>query len=198
VITANESGTVVRVPLTISESAPTPEPPAPGPGTGPGAPPVPGQEPAPGGTPALSPIPAAAALIPGLEGDISVDDPTAVPGQILTITVGTQYSGTLVSAILYSAPTRLSGSLLVTAAGQISVTIPAGTPAGAHRIAVQDAAGNIIGWTSITVLGSGTARSLALSGTDAAPIFGAGALLVLAGGVMVIARRRRHTVTKRL
>jgi 5'-nucleotidase len=195
VITANESGTVVRVPLTISESAPTP--PAPGPGAGPGAPPVPGQEPAPGGTPALSPIPAAAALIPGLEGDISMDDPTAVPGQILTITVGTQYSRTLVSAILYSAPTRLSGSLLVTAAGQISVTIPAGTPAGAHRIAVQDAAGNIIGWTRITVLGGGTARSLALSGTDVAPIFGAGALLVLAGGVMVLVRRRSHTVTKR-
>ncbi len=98
--------------------------------------------------------------------------------------VGTAYVGQTVDGWLFSTPVHL-GSAVVTAAGAATFTIPTGVPAGTHRLVVTDADGNVIGWTTIEILGlPATGGELPLG------VFGAGALLLAAGAVLLIARRR--------
>ncbi|MBA8817184.1 hypothetical protein FHX48_002282 [Microbacterium halimionae] len=91
----------------------------------------------------------------------------------------------------YSAPTGL-GWVQSAASGTATVTLPASLEAGTHRIAVTDAEGALVGWAEVTIAapaGSG----LAVTGSDAAAAWGfgtLGALMLAAGGVLLIARRR--------
>lgn len=114
----------------------------------------------------------------------SVDSPpSAAPGQSIVITVGTQYAGQRVDVWLHSTPIHL-GTHTVSAAGTVTVTIPANAPTGAHRIAVLAADGSVIGWDSIRV------GALPVTGTEPAAAGILALVLVLAGATIVVARRR--------
>ncbi|MET0829296.1 MAG: LPXTG cell wall anchor domain-containing protein, partial [Microbacterium sp.] len=127
----------------------------------------------------------------------------AVAGDPVTVSVGAEHAGEKVDVWLYSTPQHI-GRTEVGADGTVTVTIPADTVPGAHRIAVTDANGDLIGWTDITITaadvadGSDTVDPAAVSsGTLAstgADVGGdallAGALL-LAGAALFVARRRR-------
>ena len=141
--------------------------------------------------PAEAPVAAGeASLLPALRGGITVSDDTLVAGQTFTITVDERNRSRYVAAFVYSTPVSLGGWQLASAAGEISATLPSGLAAGAHRLAVQDADGAVIGWVDITVLANGVAV-LAATGADASPALGAGAMLLALGVLLVLRRRRR-------
>jgi LPXTG-motif cell wall-anchored protein len=140
--------------------------------------------------PAEAPVAAGeASLVPALRGGISVSDDTLQAGQTFTITVDERNRSRYVAAFVYSAPVGLGGWQLASAAGEISATLPAGIAPGAHRLAVQDASGAVIGWVDITVLADGSAV-LAATGADASPALGAAAMLLTLGVLLVLRRRR--------
>jgi LPXTG-motif cell wall-anchored protein len=75
----------------------------------------------------------------------------------------------------------------VRADGPVRVTLPAGL-SGAHRIAVVDEDGTLIGWDNITVA---ALDELAHTGTDlGAPIRTALVLLLAGAGLLVLRRKR--------
>lgn len=119
----------------------------------------------------------------------SVDAPAAAAaGQTVTLYVGTQYAGDTVGVWLHSTPIWL-GAHVVSAAGTVTVTLPAGVAPGEHRLVVLDADGNVIGWTEVTVTGP-----LAATGADGAGLAataGLAAALIAAGALAVVLRRRR-------
>jgi 5'-nucleotidase len=119
-----------------------------------------------------------------------VDDTSVVPGQSVTVDVGSDRAGTYVAAFLYSAPVSLGGWTLVDADGVVDVDIPTNAPAGEHRIAIQDAAGTVIGWTTVTVLDP---SGLAATGTDPAPGLLIAVALIVVGAGLAISRRRAGT-----
>jgi LPXTG-motif cell wall-anchored protein len=189
VVTATVSGTVVRIPLTVAAIVVPPVDPTPVPTD-----PVPTDPtvPAPGSAEPVAAAPSS--LTPALAGEISVSDSSVVSGQIVTVTVGTQYAGQYVSVALYSASgVSLSQWLLVAADGTLSYSLPSDLAAGSYRLAVQDSSGAVIGWTTVSVAGATTtAAQLAVTGTDAAPTLAAGALLLLLGAALVATRRRNR------
>jgi len=128
------------------------------------------------------------ALTAALQGRIS-GPATIAAGSTVSIQVGTDRAGSPVAAWLFSTPLALGGDT-VSASGTIGVTVPLDAPAGAHRLAVTDAAGAVIGWYAITVVAAPTA----LATTGATAPFGftlaLAALLLVAGGALMI--RRRH------
>ena len=146
-------------------------------GTGPGT--------NPGTTPGSGPGPVAPTegqLTPDKEGDVS--GPTrVVAGATITVNVGTDYAGDKVDVWLLSTPVHL-GTHTVSAAGTVTVTIPANTPAGAHRIAVLAADGTTIGWYGLTVVSARlglTSAETAVQPALALAVLAAGALLVVMG-----------------
>ena len=154
---------------------------------GPGQPGEPGGPTPTPGTPAV-PAPATdAQLTDATRG--SVDAPaSAAPGQTVTLYVGTRYAGDTVWVWLHSTPIPL-GAHVVSAAGTVKVTLPAGVAPGEHRLVVLDADGNVIGWTEVTVTGP-----LAATGADGARLgvtAGLAAALIAAGAFAVVLRRRR-------
>jgi 5'-nucleotidase len=173
ILTASPSGTVVRVPIAVNAIVVPPVDPTEGDVTE-----AAGED----------------SLDAELRDLISLSSNTAEAGQSLEVFVGTKYAGERVYGFLYSTPTSL-GSFVVDAAGNIQVMIPANTPAGAHRIAIQDASGAVIGWADITVNASTTAGggsgSLAQTGSEIAPLLIGAMLLLTLGGAFVLARGRR-------
>jgi 5'-nucleotidase len=162
------------------------EPGNPGNPGGPGNPGAPGAE-QPGAAPAPAP---AASLTSTLENRITSDDRSLSAGQTIRIFVGEQYAGDWVQVWLYSTPVLVSdGWVQVDPAGYVTIELPDELPAGAHRLAVLDADGNVIGWQSVTVADTGLA-GLADTGAQVAPVLVFGALMLAAGAVLVIARRR--------
>lgn len=77
-------------------------------------------------------------------------DSTFKVGEKIKVDVGEEFAGENVSAFLFSDPFSL-GTFKVAANGQISITIPANAPTGAHRLAVYDANGDLIGWQNVLV-----------------------------------------------
>ena len=95
-----------------------------------------------------------------------------------------------VGLTLHSTPTFL-GWRLVSDASTASATLPAGA-AGAHRIVVLDAEGQLIGWAPVQ-LGSAPAP-LALTGSSVPMGLVGGAILLLAlGGFALLSLRRSRT-----
>jgi len=128
VLTAPDSGTTVRVPLTVADAPTNPKP---------------------------STDPKAAkesALKKALEDKVTVDKDTYRPGDTVRVTVGTQHAGEWVSVWLYSKPQNLSGGWVqVPADGVLTLTLPKDADNGQHKLSVQDAAGSVIGWTTLKV-----------------------------------------------
>ncbi len=162
--------------------------PGPGPGPGPGGPGGPG-----------TPEPPNAV---DLEGKIEILGPNEVlPGGTLTVLVGEEYAGQQVTVMMFSGPRNL-GTFTVAADGTIKVQIPSDAEPGVHRLAVYDAAGELIGWEDFTVLapgggaGSGTTgRGMGNFGAESPQFLAPLGLAVLLAGAVTLGagwRRRRQ------
>ncbi|WP_448711071.1 lamin tail domain-containing protein [Microbacterium profundi] len=159
-----------------------------GPGEGPGEGPGSGD----GGSqpgPSIEPLPGDA-IVDGNRGGATVDKSSVAPGEKVTITLA-QNPGADVEVWMYSDPTFLTDGTL-SAAGAITVTIPKDAAAGAHRLAVYSADGELLGWVNIQVTAAG--GGLATTGSElpaAALVLALG--LLFAGAIAVTLRRRRQT-----
>jgi len=183
-------------PTPAPTSEPTPAPtsePTPAPTTTPA--PVPSGQPTaqPTATPApTTPAPVAtAALVESARGPVSVPA-AAKPGDTITVTVGRTFAGEPVNVWLHSTPTLLA-STTVSAAGTVQVVIPTGTAPGAHRIVVVAEDGTLIGWDDILVSAAASqaaSGTLAQTGVNLALPGLLALLLVLAGGTVLVLRRR--------
>ncbi len=119
-----------------------------------------------------------------------MDKSSVAPGEKVTITLA-QNPGADVEVWMYSDPTFLTDGTL-SAAGAITVTIPKDAAAGAHRLAVYSADGELLGWVNIQVTAAG--GGLATTGSElpaAALVLALG--LLFAGAIAVTLRRRRQT-----
>jgi 5'-nucleotidase len=159
-----------------------------------------------GGAPGVEPSAASDdALTHDNEGGISIQDKVYHPKDTVVITLDKTLAGTWVSVWLHSAPLNLGGGWLQVADdGTVRVTLPADVPLGAHRLAVQDAAGGVIGWTGITIAAapggpaggsggagaSGSAGGLAATGSDASPMIALGGILAALGLLAMVAAAR--------
>ncbi|MEJ1921832.1 lamin tail domain-containing protein [Microbacterium sp. KHB019] len=156
----------------------------------------PGENPGGGGSddggnqpgPSVEPLPGTG-LVDDNRGGATVDQTVVAPGGQVTITLGAKHAGVDVEVFMYSDPVFLAAGTL-NAAGAITVTIPADAPAGAHRLAVYSADGELLGWANIQVSGE-----LATTGAETS----AGGLvlalgLLLAGGLALTLRRRMQNV----
>ncbi|WP_166314640.1 choice-of-anchor I family protein [Microbacterium excoecariae] len=114
---------------------------------------------------------------------------SATPGDEITIVLPEQVTGT-VETFMFSTPVSL-GSQQVSADSTISVTIPADAPAGTHRLAVYDADGTLVGWTTIEITGG----DLLATGGEMTGTLGWGlglaAAALIAAGILLTARTRR-------
>jgi hypothetical protein len=129
-------------------------------------------------------------LVDGNRNGVTVDPAVATRGQKVTVTVGADAAGEDIAVWMYSDPVQLATGTL-SAAGAITVTVPTDAALGAHRIAVYDADGVLLGWADIRVADG--AGGLAATGAEFPVAAIALALMLLvAGGVAV--RRRTRTV----
>ncbi|GGH45800.1 amidase family protein [Microbacterium album] len=169
-----------------SESPEPTQPPAPS-EPGPSAPPAPGP-----GTPVA---PSTGALTDGARGGISVPD-IVIAGSAVLVEVGERYAGTTVNGWLYSTPISL-GAATVNAGGVVSFVIPADVEPGAHRLAVTEADGTLIGWAAIEVLAPGTPNTAGLAATGGEVLVGVGvgAVALGAGGALALMALRKRRVT---
>ncbi len=174
VLQAPETGTEVRVPITVTSTTVPPTLP----GTGPGTPPTTTPQPA---TPAE--------LVAALKDAIRVLLGELRAGATITISVGTQYAGQWVTVWLHSTPRQLGGWQQVSAAGTVTVQLPADLT-GSHRLVVLDENGDVIGWQDVSI----AARAgLAATGGQYGWVGGTallGALLVGLGITVRMTRRR--------
>ncbi|MFZ4895597.1 hypothetical protein ACL9RL_14205 [Plantibacter sp. Mn2098] len=128
--------------------------------------------------------------------DVTID---GITGRTVTLDVGVSHAGQYVGATVYSTPQWVGWSL-VDAAGKVTITLPAGLPAGEHRIAVVDAAGELIGVATFTVTvmvnpdGTTTTTATKLASTGADPVLPilAASLFLLAGAWLAVSARRRR------
>lgn len=149
-------------------------------------------------TPAWTP--SADQLVADKQGGFTAPARVVQGGQIVLsgLTPGAQ-----VRSVLFSVPTDL-GVAAVAADGTLRLTVPAAVAVGTHRVAVYGTDGTLVGWQYVEVLaagastaaagtaGTGGTGGAALAATGADPRAGvlAGAVLLVAGGALVLARRR--------
>ncbi|MFF2051000.1 M1 family aminopeptidase [Leifsonia sp. NPDC058194] len=133
---------------------------------------------------------------------------TAVPGGVVHVTLlDGANEGETVTPVLFSTPRPLATA--VVEGGAFSVTIPADAALGAHKLAIVDAQGALIGWDDLTlVAAAGPAdpeTSPAATGSDALASTGSSVTLPLgiAGGVLlagvaalIVAAWRRRSATR--
>lgn len=136
---------------------------------------------------------------------IAVSDATVTPGQPITLSAKTFMPGTTVTFTMFSAPVVL-GTATADANGvaTITVTIPANTTPGTHRI---EASGTGIDGqpltvvTTIQVAGTATApgsSGLPTTGSDSVSLTQVAVAVMVFGGLMVVmANKRRSAKTER-
>ncbi|MCU1412422.1 MAG: hypothetical protein JWR04_3129 [Rhodoglobus sp.] len=141
---------------------------------------------APGAEPEPEPVPDSV-LDSAPTGGVTTGASTATAGEKVVITVGVAYAGQDVLVWLHSTPTLL-GTFRVSSAGTVTVTLPAGIPAGSHRLVIQAPDGSLIGWSGLSV------TELAYTGSNLGWQLGlAGGLLLVGALVLLVVRRRRVT-----
>ena len=122
------------------------------------------------------------------QGDLAAPS-TATAGQTVTIGADPALAGEVIEVWLYSTPTLVATGTLG-ASGSIAVTIPAGTPAGAHHLVVVAAGtSTVYGWAGISV----AALGLAITGFETTALVLTALALLLAGGAAVLGSRRRRS-----
>lgn len=197
------SDEVLSDPVLVSAETPDPEPePTPGP-TDPEPTPGPTEpEPTPSPTdPAPGPTGTepAAPTLPGADAPFSVTLSTASvrAGGTLTVDVAGASPDGAVEVWLHSTPVRLAVAQAdASGAASSTVTIPAATETGTHRVQVLDATTGVSVWSDdLTVTpaaGSAGASGTGLASTGAEVTALAGvALLLLGAGTVAVLRRRR-------
>jgi hypothetical protein len=123
----------------------------------------------------------------------TVDAPSSArAGSTISVTIGSALAGDTVNVWLHSEPV-LIGTRVVAGNGTVSVTIPANTPFGAHRVVVLAEDGTLIGWDSITVTAA-AGQTLASTGADTELPLRAALLLLIAGAGLMVLRRTRARV----
>ncbi|MDJ0348808.1 choice-of-anchor I family protein [Cryobacterium sp. PH29-G1] len=141
------------------------------------------------------------AVVAGTDwASVDVGDGVFEPGERITITVSGLNSGQEITGTLHSTPVHL-GSVAADSAGvaSIAAVIPANTPVGAHLLVISS-----IGRQSITravtvvagdaaVTSTGELGTLPVTGGDLVPA-GVASLLLLLGGGLVLARRKRQVL----
>ena len=119
----------------------------------------------------------------------------SVTGGLITVSLGDEWDGAWVGSIIHSDPV-FTGWRVVTD-GVVSMPVPAGLT-GDHRVALHDAAGDIIGWAAITIptLGSGNAapQALASTGLPVGGVLSVAVLMLLVGAVVIVRRRTPRSV----
>jgi hypothetical protein len=123
-------------------------------------------------------------------GGVTATPSTTAAGEKVVITVGIAHAGERVRVWLHSTPVLL-GTYTVSAAGTVTVTLPAGVAAGSHRLVVQALNGALLGWAAITV------ADLAYTGVSLSGslwIIGLALGLLLLGTLALIVVRRRRAM----
>ncbi|SEM85249.1 ExeM/NucH family extracellular endonuclease [Cryobacterium luteum] len=125
-MTAVESGTVVRVAVTVAVSA------------------------EPGNAPTAAP---SKELTQKLRNAIDTDENSYRAGDAAVVEVGVKRAGEYVSVWAYSKKkaANLGGWLLVSAEGTVTVTLPDNLTHGKYSVSVQNVDGDVIGWTDVKV-----------------------------------------------
>lgn len=147
-----------------------------------------------------------AALTPETAAGLIATPDRVVAGQ--SVTIAGLPTSAWVAGFAFSEPVAL-GWAWSGARGTATFRVPADLAAGAHRVAVVDASGELVGWVAVTVLAETpvpapvAARTSALASTGPAldpttAIMGAGGT-VLAGAALLLLplRRRRGTPSHR-
>ncbi|KAM9863989.1 hypothetical protein ACI1US_00148 [Leucobacter sp. BZR 635] len=137
--------------------------------------------------------PTLADLTDALKGKITLPA-VAKPGERITVGIHSERAGEKLEAWLFSVPRHLATET-VSAQGSIGLTIPADVALGEHKLVIANSDGSVIGWAPITIeaASTGGASPLAASGAPLPARGGAfGALLLLGGAVAFAARRRSH------
>jgi LPXTG-motif cell wall-anchored protein len=129
----------------------------------------------------------------------TVSDSTPAPGQSFTVTVHGP-AGTSVTLTITSNPASIAGTTTLVkttnASGDATFTVTL-AKAGTYTLVTTDtASGAVLSTQVVTVAAAGSAAasggSLATTGAEPLPILlGAGGLLVLGAGGVVIAKRRK-------
>lgn len=182
-------GEPVLVRAAVPDPEPEPEPTGPEPTPGPTSPEPEPSEPPTGSEPT-------APTLPGAEVPFSVTLSSAQvrAGGTITVDVAGATPDGSVEVWLHSVPVRLA-VVQADASGAASrtVTIPAATEAGAHRIQVVDTTTGVSVWSGDLTVSPATARTgsgLASTGAEVTALAGV-ALLLLGAGTVVVLRRRR-------
>jgi hypothetical protein len=137
-------------------------------------------------------------------GSVSI---LGIDGRTVTLAVGIDRAGQFVGTEVHSTPAFLGWSA-VSSAGTTTATLPAGLPAGEHRLVVRATDGGVIGWAAFTLAGptpadpgeqgepgesrpAGGSPAVALSDTgfEAAGWLAGALLLLLAGAGVIVVRR---------
>lgn len=103
-------------------------------------------------TPVIPPAPVTEAdLTDATRNGVTVSPEKIVPGAKVAVTFpDASHDGEQVSAVLFSAPRTVATATV--AGSQVVVTIPADTALGAHKLALTDATGALLGWDDVTVV----------------------------------------------
>ncbi|WP_308799467.1 S8 family serine peptidase [Agromyces silvae] len=142
----------------------------------------------------LPAAPGEAALTPETAGGLIATPDRVRAGE--TVTISGLPASAWVAGWAYSTPTVL-GWAWTGADGKAAFRIPADLAAGAHRLAVTDASGQLLGWVGVTVLADAPVPArpagLATTGTDVdvTPALAAVMLALLAGAALTAVGRRR-------
>ncbi|MFM9878344.1 MAG: carboxypeptidase regulatory-like domain-containing protein [Rhodoglobus sp.] len=146
--------------------------------------------PRPGDAPAAV---ATADLTPAEEGGID-SAAQAAQGETLDVQVDPSLAGEWISVWGHSTPVLLGDWVQVSPTGVVTVPVSTSMPTGAHQLVAQDAEGNVLGWTPIQIAAGAAASGLASTGspiTNVIAPLGATLLLLAAGTVLMLVRRRR-------
>lgn len=147
-------------------------------------------------TTGIVPASAIPSTLPQADGPLtsSETDGTAVAGAEITMSGTGFLPGSTVELVVYSTPVKL-GEAVVSADGSFSatVTLPEDLASGDHHLVATgvDPDGNVRNLV-VEISVTGGAAALADTGFSAAPVLGAGALALLAGGGLMVAARRRQ------
>lgn len=128
-------------------------------------------------------------LLPGFEDDIDLETENVQQGQFIEVQVDPALAGEWVSVWGHSDPVLLGSDWVqVGSTGLVRVQVPLALPAGEHLVAVQDADGELVGWTGGLEV-SAAPGGLANTGATTLWLVPAGVLVLLLGAALVVARR---------
>ncbi|MFC8192718.1 hypothetical protein ACFUMH_13765 [Cellulomonas sp. NPDC057328] len=134
--------------------------------------------------------PVADELTPATKGGFTAPATVGAGG---TLVLSGLPAGAALHGYLFSVPTDL-GVATVAADGTLRLTVPASVAAGTHRVALYRADGTLLGWQYVEVLAAGGTGALAVTGVDPRAGGLAVAVLVAAGGALMLTRRRLTAV----